>query len=118
MLLYKHDEDLRQEMFAIEFIKTCDVLLKASGLDLKILTFQCVPVGAQRGFIEWSAYALSRVPWHIVLPLVIIAILVLGFFWAMQWWEIRKNRDPLEALPVGLYQPSQHMPSEYMPSEN
>ena len=72
----------------------------------------------QRGFIEWSAYALSRVPWHIVLPLVIIAILVLGFFWAMQWWEIRKNRDPLEALPVGLYQPSQHMPSEYIPSEN
>ena len=53
MLLYKHDDDLRQELFAIEFIKTCDALLKASGLDLKLLTFRCIPVGAKQGFIEW-----------------------------------------------------------------
>jgi len=53
MLLYKHDDDLRQELFAIEFIKTCDALLKASGLDLSLLTFRCIPVGARQGFIEW-----------------------------------------------------------------
>lgn len=53
MLLYKHDDDLRQEAFAIQFIKTCDTILKASGLDLKLLTFGCIPVGANRGFIEW-----------------------------------------------------------------
>lgn len=53
MLLYKHDDDLRQEMFAIEFIKTCDALLKASGLVLNLLTFRCIPVGARQGFIEW-----------------------------------------------------------------
>jgi hypothetical protein len=53
MLLYKHNDDLRQEMFAIQFIDTCGNLLKASGLDLKLLTFRCIPVGAKRGFIEW-----------------------------------------------------------------
>jgi phosphatidylinositol 3-kinase len=53
MLLYKHDDDLRQELFAIEFIKTCDALLKASGLDLNLLSFRCIPVGAKQGFIEW-----------------------------------------------------------------
>jgi phosphatidylinositol 3-kinase len=53
MLLYKHDDDLRQEAFAIQFVKTCDQLLKASGLDLKLLTFQCIPVGTKRGFVEW-----------------------------------------------------------------
>ena len=53
MLLYKHDDDLRQEMFAIQFITICDSLLKASGLDLKLLTFRCIPVGFKRGFIEW-----------------------------------------------------------------
>ena len=52
-LLYKHDDDVRQEMFAIQFIDTCDLLLKASGLDLKLLTFRCIAVGAKRGFIEW-----------------------------------------------------------------
>jgi len=53
MLLYKHDDDLRQEAFAIQFIGTCDSILKASGLDMKLLTFQCIPVGAKRGFVEW-----------------------------------------------------------------
>jgi hypothetical protein len=53
MLLYKHDDDLRQEAFAIHFIKTCSDILKISGLDMKLLTFQCIPVGTRRGFVEW-----------------------------------------------------------------
>jgi Phosphatidylinositol 3- and 4-kinase len=53
MLLYKHDDDLRQEAFAIQFIKTCSDILKSSGLDMKLLTFQCIPVGTRRGFVEW-----------------------------------------------------------------
>lgn len=53
MLLYKHDDDLRQEAFAVQFIRTCDNILKAAGLDMKLLTFQCIPVGTKRGFVEW-----------------------------------------------------------------
>jgi hypothetical protein len=53
VLLYKHDDDLRQEAFAIQFVKTCDTMLKVSGLNLKLLTFGCIPVGTNRGFIEW-----------------------------------------------------------------
>lgn len=53
MLLYKHDDDLRQEAFAVQFIQICDDILKESGLDMKLLTFQCVPVGTRRGFVEW-----------------------------------------------------------------
>jgi phosphatidylinositol kinase/protein kinase (PI-3 family) len=59
MLLYKHDEDMRQEMLAVQFIATCDKILKASGLDLKIKTYGCIPVGNKKGFIEWVPGALS-----------------------------------------------------------
>jgi phosphatidylinositol 3-kinase len=59
MLLYKHDEDMRQEMLAMQFIATCDRILKASGLDLKIKTYGCIPVGNNKGFIEWVPGALS-----------------------------------------------------------
>ena len=52
-LLYKHDDDMRQEMFAIQFVESCDSILKASGLDLKLLYFRCIPVGKRKGFIEW-----------------------------------------------------------------
>jgi phosphatidylinositol kinase/protein kinase (PI-3 family) len=40
-------------MFAIQFVESCDNILKACGLDLKMLIFRCVPVGKRRGFIEW-----------------------------------------------------------------
>lgn len=52
-LLYKHSEDLRQEMFAIGFVKACDTILKSCGLDLKLITFRCISVGKNQGFIEW-----------------------------------------------------------------
>lgn len=53
LLLYKHGEDLRQEMLALQFLHTCDLLLKASGLNLKMKVFKCCPVDANRGFVEW-----------------------------------------------------------------
>jgi hypothetical protein len=53
LLLYKHGDDLRQELLAIQFIEMCNDMLKASGLDLKLKTFRCLPVGAKKGFIEW-----------------------------------------------------------------
>jgi Phosphatidylinositol 3- and 4-kinase len=72
MLLYKHDDDLRQEAFAIQFIKTCGDILKVSGLDMKLLTFQCIPVGARRGFVEWvpGSVPLSEIchPFSSILP--------------------------------------------------
>ena len=53
MLLYKHDDDMRQEVVAIEFIEACDRILRASGLDLKLITYRCLAVGDKKGFIEW-----------------------------------------------------------------
>eukprot|EP00592_Proboscia_alata_P001724 CAMPEP_0194375564 /NCGR_PEP_ID=MMETSP0174-20130528/24101_1 /TAXON_ID=216777 /ORGANISM="Proboscia alata, Strain PI-D3" /LENGTH=1458 /DNA_ID=CAMNT_0039155847 /DNA_START=85 /DNA_END=4458 /DNA_ORIENTATION=+ len=63
MLLFKHVEDLRQEMLAIQFIETCDRLLKASGLDLKIRTFRCLAVGGNRGILQWvqGSVSLSKI---------------------------------------------------------
>ena len=52
-LLYKHDDDVRQEMFAIEFIKACDRILRSCGLDMKMLIYRCISVGKRRGFMEW-----------------------------------------------------------------
>ena len=73
--------------------------------------------GPQRGFIEWFAFSLSRVPWKIVLPLVAVVLLVGIFVWGMQWWEAQKNKDPLEDLPAGVYQPYKPLPGEYITLE-
>lgn len=47
LLLYKHGDDLRQELLAIQFIERCNQILVSSGLDLKIKTFSCQPVGSK-----------------------------------------------------------------------
>ena len=47
LLLYKHGDDLRQELLAIQFIERCSQILLASGLDLKLKTFSCQPVGSK-----------------------------------------------------------------------
>ena len=47
LLLYKHGDDLRQELLAIQFIERCNQILLASGLDLKLKTFSCQPVGSK-----------------------------------------------------------------------
>ena len=47
LLLYKHGDDLRQELLAIQFIERCNQILIASGLDLKLKTFSCQPVGSK-----------------------------------------------------------------------
>jgi cytoskeletal protein RodZ len=73
--------------------------------------------GPQRGFIEWCAYALSRVPWKIVIPLVAVLMVVGIFVKGMQWWESYKDRDPLEELPPGYYESSNPLPGEYIPLE-
>jgi phosphatidylinositol kinase/protein kinase (PI-3 family) len=52
-LLYKHGDDLRQEMLALQFIREVDSILKSCGLDMHIKTFGCCPVASNRGFIEW-----------------------------------------------------------------
>jgi hypothetical protein len=45
LLLYKHGDDLRQELLAIQFVEKCNQMLLSSGLDLKLKTFSCQPVG-------------------------------------------------------------------------
>ena len=63
MLLYKHDDDMRQEMLALEFIEACDRVLRASGLDLKLKTYRCQSVSDRKGFVEWvtGTVALSEI---------------------------------------------------------
>jgi len=52
-LLYKHGDDLRQELLALQFIDQVHQILKCNGLNLRLKTFGCSPVSSKRGFIEW-----------------------------------------------------------------
>lgn len=50
--MYKVGDDLRQDMLTLQMVRIMDKLWLKNGLDLKMVTFACVPTGSRRGFIE------------------------------------------------------------------
>ena len=50
--MYKIGDDLRQDQLTIQMIRIMDKLWLKEGLDLKIVTFGCVPTGDRQGMVE------------------------------------------------------------------
>ncbi|UYV78900.1 PIK3C2A [Cordylochernes scorpioides] len=50
--LYKVGDDLRQDALTLQMIRLMNKLWLKEGLDLKIVTFNCIPTDFKKGFIE------------------------------------------------------------------
>ncbi|XP_060563765.1 phosphatidylinositol 4-phosphate 3-kinase C2 domain-containing subunit beta-like isoform X2 [Ruditapes philippinarum] len=50
--MFKVGDDLRQDMMTMQIVQIMDHLWLKEGLDLKMITFSCLPTGPRRGFIE------------------------------------------------------------------
>ncbi|XP_076347467.1 phosphatidylinositol-4-phosphate 3-kinase catalytic subunit Pi3K68D isoform X1 [Tachypleus tridentatus] len=50
--IYKVGDDLRQDMLTIQMIRIMDKLWLKEGLDLKIITFTCIPTEVKKGIVE------------------------------------------------------------------
>lgn len=50
--IFKAGDDLQQDMLTIQLVRLMDRLWLQEGLDLKIVTFNCIPTGHKRGMIE------------------------------------------------------------------
>ncbi|CAF0737287.1 unnamed protein product [Brachionus calyciflorus] len=51
-LIFKHGDDLRQDMLTIQILKLMNILWESEGLDLKMITYDCYSTGSKTGFIE------------------------------------------------------------------
>lgn len=47
--IYKVGDDLQQDMLTLQIIKLMDKLWLHEGLDLKMVTFTCIPTSHQKG---------------------------------------------------------------------
>nr|CAD7442876.1 unnamed protein product [Timema bartmani] len=50
--IFKVGDDLQQDMLVIQMVRIMDKLWLKDGLDLKMVTFACVPTGHKRGMLE------------------------------------------------------------------
>lgn len=50
--IFKVGDDLQQDMLTLQMVRIMDKLWLKEGLDLKMVTFGCVPTGYKRGIIE------------------------------------------------------------------
>lgn len=51
-LIFKHGDDLRQDMLTLQILKLMDLIWKNENLDLKMIVYDCLTTGAKTGFIE------------------------------------------------------------------
>lgn len=50
--IFKSGDDLQQDMLTLQLVRMMDKLWLSEGIDLKMVTFGCVPTGPKRGMIE------------------------------------------------------------------
>lgn len=51
-LMYKIGDDIRQDMLVMQIIRQMDRLWQKHDLDLRMMTFDCLPLAEKRGFVE------------------------------------------------------------------
>jgi cytoskeletal protein RodZ len=59
----------------------------------------------RKGMVDWLTLQLSRINWHVALPLLAIGIAILVAIISYRAWRTAQTRDPLQDLPSGVYQP-------------
>jgi phosphatidylinositol kinase/protein kinase (PI-3 family) len=52
-LLFKHDDDLRQDALVIQMFRMMNEVLVSCGLDLGMQFYDVLPTGPKEGFVEW-----------------------------------------------------------------
>ena len=51
--IYKVGDDLRQDMLTLQMIRVMDRLWLKAGIDLRMVSFKCVPTGWKAGIVEF-----------------------------------------------------------------
>ena len=53
-ILLKGGDDLQQDMLTLQLVRIIDKMWLKEGLDLKMVTFQCVSTGRNRSLLKYS----------------------------------------------------------------
>jgi cytoskeletal protein RodZ len=68
----------------------------------------------RRGILDLITYVLSRIHWNVALPLLVVALVVIGGVVGYRAWRTHQSTDPLSNLGSGLNQ-QQESPGKTLP---
>ena len=66
--MFKAGDDLRQDMMTMQIIRMMDRLWLKEGLDLKMITFSCLPTGPKRGTFVIS-FKFNSISWQNIIAM-------------------------------------------------
>ena len=101
------------------FVRTCATLLKLdvpavmASLEAELgqtKKFREHPrlTGESRGVLDFIMLQFSKINWRVGLPVLILAIAIIGGYSIWRAVQIRKSEDPLKDLGPGVYQPKRN----------
>jgi len=108
------------------FVRTLAKLLKIDEAELmeqlntelaSTENFKAPPklTGQADGPLDKILFFLSRLPWRIILPSLIVVVLAAVVIWAIRRNAAQKQDDPLQDLGPGLYQGPKKSPGQTLP---
>lgn len=68
-----------------------------------------------RGVVDFLMLQFSKVSWRVVLPILAVAVLLVGMILGYRFYSSYRSRDPLSRLGPALHQPAQPDPIELLP---
>jgi cytoskeletal protein RodZ len=80
-------------------------------------TFQEASLSAprNRGLVDFLMLQFSKVSWRVVLPVLAVAIVLVGIILGYRAYTSYRTRDPLAPLGPGLHEPARLDPIETLP---
>lgn len=71
--------------------------------------------GQADGPLDKLLFLLTRLPWRILLPVIVVVVVAVVAVWAIRRNAEQKPKDPLQDLGPGLYQGPKKSPGQTLP---
>ena len=75
-------------------------------------------LGDSKGILDFLMLQLTKINWRLALPILVVAVIVIGVVFGVRAWQAEQAKDPLRNLGPGIYRSPKPVGGEVLPLTN